>query len=57
MADATATAPVAKVRTVKIAGCTIVVECRANGVVLVNGDVVEPAQVTLEIFRADGQQL
>jgi hypothetical protein len=56
MADATATAPVATVRTVSIAGRTIVIECRVDGVVLVNGDVVEPAQVTLERFRADRQQ-
>ena len=46
----------ATVHTVSIAGCTIVIECRADGVVLVNGDVVEPAQITLERFRAEGQQ-
>ena len=44
------------VHTVSIGGYTIVIECRADGVVLVNGDVVEPAQITLERFRAEGQQ-
>ena len=55
MTGISAVTPEATVHTVSIDGCTIVIECRADGVVLVNGDVVEPAQITLERFRAEGQ--
>jgi hypothetical protein len=39
------------VRSIVIHGCTIVIETKPDGTVLVNGDLVEPIAVTLQRFR------
>lgn len=39
------------VRSVSLAGQTVIIECRKDGKVLVNGDEVEPAAVTMQRFR------